>query len=109
MTVTTVGTGPSGFVSRRSPPPANPGDTNIKVNSTFGMTAGARDARSTPAPTSSSRTIQTVGTAGAGGTGVTLTAPLTLAHAVGATALDLGTRGHVHARADERARVPGAP
>ena len=36
-------------------------------------------------------TIQTVGTAGATGTGVTLTAPLTAAHASGVAAQDLGS------------------
>src|SRR5262249_4033077 len=36
-------------------------------------------------------TIQTVGTAGATGTGVTLTAPLTQAHASGVSAQDLGS------------------
>ena len=36
-------------------------------------------------------TITAVGTAGATGTGVTLTAPLTIAHASGAAAQDLGS------------------
>ena len=68
------------------------GDTNIKVASVTNMTAGepvrleaAGDAAQEFA------TIQTVGTAGATGTGVTLTAPLTGAHASGVAAQDLGS------------------
>ena len=53
------------------------------------------------------RTIQTVGTSGATGTGVTLTAPLTQAHAAGAAAQDLGTASRsAHSRAPTR---PGRP
>ncbi len=71
---------------------ASAGDTNIKVASVTNMTAGepvrleaVGDAQQEIA------TIQTVGTAGATGTGVTLTAPLTAAHASGVAAQDLGT------------------
>jgi hypothetical protein len=55
------------------------GATNIKVASVTGFTAGQQinvDGESA--------TIATVGTAGAGGTGITLTAALASAHAVGA-------------------------
>jgi beta-glucosidase len=60
------------------------------VNFTFGMTAGDVMRIDTGANVEFA-TIQTVGTSGTGGTGVTFTAPLRLAHAVGAPALDLGS------------------
>ena len=59
-------------------------DTNIKVAGTGGLAAGRTISIDTGA-NNESATILTVGTAGAAGTGVTLTAPLTLAHASGAT------------------------
>ncbi len=90
VTVTAVGSGPSGFFTPTLVAAANPGDTNVKVNFTFGMTAGDVMRIDTGANVEFA-TIQSVGTAGAGGTGVTFTAPLTLAHAVGAPAVDLGT------------------
>ena len=89
VTVVTVGSGPSAFAASLAAA-ANPGDTNIKVNFTFGMTVGHLISIDSGAA-QEIRTIQTVGTAGATGTGVTLTAPLSLAHAAGATAQDLGT------------------
>src|SRR3954470_11612818 len=60
------------------------GATNIKVGSVNGFTAGMAitiDAGSNLEPA----TIMTVGTAGAAGTGITLTGPLTNAHASGVT------------------------
>lgn len=66
------------------------GATNIKVVSVAGMTAGNTLVIDTGA-NQETRTIQTVGTAGSGGTGVTLTAALTLAHAIGATVTDSTT------------------
>jgi beta-glucosidase len=89
LTVTTVGSGPSFFAASLAAP-ANPGDTNIKVNFTFGMTVG-HPIRIDSGASQEIRTIQAVGTAGATGTGVTLTSPLSLAHATGATVQDLGT------------------
>src|SRR4051794_5980578 len=64
--------------------PAAIGATNIKVGSVNGFTAGMAitiDAGSNLEPA----TIMTVGTAGAAGTGITLTGPLTNAHASGVT------------------------
>ncbi|HEX7312222.1 MAG TPA: PKD domain-containing protein [Gaiellaceae bacterium] len=60
------------------------GDTNVKVTSVTNLTAGQ------PFLVDNGNNIEVgqiaeVGTAGAGGTGVTLTAPLELAHASGAT------------------------
>ena len=90
VTVTSVGSGPSGFFTPTLAAAANPGDTSIKVNFTFGMTAGDVMRIDTGANVEFA-TIQSVGTSGAGGTGVAFTAPLKRAHAVGASALDLGT------------------
>lgn len=89
VTVVTVGSSPSAFAASLVTA-ANPGDTNLKVNFTFGLTAGHRIRIDTGA-NSEIGTIQAVGTSGATGTGITLAAPLTLAHAVGASAQDLGT------------------
>jgi hypothetical protein len=55
------------------------GDTNIKVGSVSGFAAGQQITVG-----GESATISAVGTAGAGGTGITLTAPLASAHALGA-------------------------
>ena len=90
VTVTSVGSGPSASFTPTLVVAANPGDTNIKVNFTFGMTAGDVMRIDSGAGVEFA-TIQSVGTSGAGGTGVTFTAPLKLAHAVGAPALDLGS------------------
>ena len=90
VTVTSVGSGPSTFFTPTLAAAASPGDTNIKVSSTFGMTAGHL-MRIDAGANVEFATIQTVGTSGAGGTGVTFTAPLSRAHAVGAPALDLGS------------------
>ncbi len=90
VTVTSIGSGPSTFFTPTLAVAANPGDTNIKVNFTFGMTAGDV-MRIDSGSNVEFATIQSVGTAGAGGTGVTFSAPLTLAHPVGAPALDLGS------------------
>ena len=90
VTVTSVGSGPSTFFTPTLAVAANPGDTNIKVNFTFGMTAGDV-MRIDSGSNVEFAAIQSVGTSGAGGTGVTFTAPLTLAHPVGAPALDLGS------------------
>jgi beta-glucosidase len=89
VTVTSVGSGPSAFTPTLAVA-ASPGDTNIKVNLTFGITAGHL-MRIDAGDAVEFATIQSVGSAGAGGTGVTLAAPLTLAHAAGAPALDLGS------------------
>jgi beta-glucosidase len=88
VTVATVGSSPSAFAASLAAA-ANPGDTNIKVSSTFGMTAGHL-IRIDSGASQEIRTIQTVGTGGATGTGVTLTTSLALAHAIGAAAQDLG-------------------
>ncbi len=88
VTVATVGSSPSAFAASLAAA-ANAGDTNIKVTSTFGMTAGHL-IRIDSGASQEIRTIQSVGTGGATGTGVTLTTPLALAHAVGAAAQDLG-------------------
>lgn len=106
VTVTAVGTGPSGFTPTLVAA-ANPGDTNVKVNFTFGMTAGDVMRIDTGANVEFA-TIQSVGTAGTGGTGVTFTAPLSLPHAVGAPALDLGT-GVTFTPALTGAHAYGAP
>ncbi len=90
VTVTSVGSGPGTFFTPTLVVAANPGDTNVKVNFTFGMTAG-HVMRIDTGGAVEFATIQSVGSSGAGGTGVTFTAPLTLAHAVGAPALDLGS------------------
>jgi hypothetical protein len=68
------------------------GDTNIKVASVTNMRAG-EPIRLEPLGDANQEfaTIQSVGTAGADGTGLTLSAPLTAAHASGAAAQDLGT------------------
>lgn len=63
---------------------ANAGDTNIKVGSVTGMTAGGT---LTVDPTGSNPetvTITTVGTAGAAGTGITISPALAFAHSQGA-------------------------
>jgi hypothetical protein len=59
------------------------GDTNVKVGSVAAMVAGQQLTIDTGANTETA-TIASVGTSGASGTGVTLTAPLTKAHATGA-------------------------
>ena len=71
--------------------PSAVGDTNVKVTNVGNgfFVAGHRVAIDTGADLEYAR-IQTVGTAGAAGTGVTLTAPLTKAHASGARIQDLG-------------------
>ena len=66
------------------------GDTNIKVTSVTNMVAGEPITVDTGG-NQETGTIQSVGTSGAGGTGVTLVNPLTLAHANGAAAQDIGT------------------
>ena len=90
VTVTAVGSGPSTFFTPSLAAAASPGDTNVKVSSTFGITAGHLMRVDTGANVEFA-TIQSVGSAGAAGTGVTFTAPLARAHAIGAPALDLGT------------------
>jgi beta-glucosidase len=87
-TVGTVGT--AAGTTRTLSAAANPGDTNIKVSSVTGMVVGHLIRIDTGASLEIG-TIGTVGTSGATGTGITLTGPLTLAHALGAAAQDLGT------------------
>ena len=71
---------------------ASAGDTNIKVASVANMNAG-EPVRLEAFGDSNQEfaTIESVGTAGADGTGVTLTTPLSKAHASGVAAQDLGT------------------
>jgi hypothetical protein len=66
------------------------GDAVIKVASVTNMVAGEAISIDSGANIEYG-TIQAVGTAGSAGTGVTLTAPLTLAHASGVAARDLGS------------------
>jgi hypothetical protein len=68
----------------------NAGATNIKVTSVTNMRAGETISIDTGA-NQEVDAIATVGTAGAGGTGVTLTTPLTINHAAGVPAQDIGT------------------
>jgi hypothetical protein len=63
---------------------ANAGDTNVKVASVTGMTAGNTLTIDPTGSNPETVTISTVGTAGAGGTGVTFTPALASAHASGA-------------------------
>jgi hypothetical protein len=65
------------------------GDTNVKVAAVTNMVAGETIAIGSGA-TLEIGTIASVGTAGATGTGVTLGAPLALAHASGVAARDIG-------------------
>ena len=64
---------------------------NIKVASTTGLVVGHEIVIDTGG-FREVRTIKSIGTAGALGTGITLTAPLTFAHATGAAVLDTGTQ-----------------
>ena len=66
------------------------GATNIKVSSNLGFTAGHPITIDTGV-NRETFTIQSVGSAGATGSGINLSAPLTLAHTIGAAALDVGT------------------
>ena len=63
---------------------ATAGATNIKVASVAGFTAGMAIKIDAGANIESA-TVASVGTAGAGGTGITLTAPISRAHASGVT------------------------
>jgi hypothetical protein len=63
---------------------ANAGDTNVKVASVTGMTAGNTLTVDATGTNPETVTITTVGTAGAGGTGVTFSPALAFAHAQGA-------------------------
>jgi hypothetical protein len=78
---------------------ASPGDTNIKVaavqstgnNPAQFFRVGSMIRVENPGATNMEMaTVKSIGTAGANGTGVTLTAPLTKAHASGATTQDMG-------------------
>src|SRR4051794_32221140 len=71
---------------------ASAGDTNNKGATGTNMVAGEPIRLETFGDSKQEfATIQTVGTAGATGTGITLTAPLSAAHASGAAAQDLGS------------------
>ncbi len=59
------------------------GDTNVKVASVTGLAGGQTVVLENATANSELATIASVGTAGSGGTGVTLSAPLTKAHASG--------------------------
>jgi beta-glucosidase len=87
-TIATVGTAAATATTLAAA--SNVGDTNIKVASVTGMTAGHM-IRVDTGSNMEIGTITVVGTSGSGGTGITLAAPLTLAHASGAGAQDLGT------------------
>ena len=87
-TIQTVGTGQRTATTLAAA--ANAGDTNIKVASVTNMVAGEAISVDSGANVEY-RTIQSVGTSGSGGTGVTLTAPLTNAHASLVGARDLGS------------------
>lgn len=65
-----------------------PGPNTLRVASTQGFSAGHQIRIDTGA-NEEIRVIQTVGTAGAGGTGLTLTEPMTIAHAAGAPVVNL--------------------
>jgi len=67
------------------------GDTNIKVASVTNMVAGEKVAVDVGFPNAEYRLITAVGTAGAAGTGVTLDAPLSVAHASGNPVQDIGS------------------
>ena len=69
--------------------PATPNPSVIRVASVTGFQVGDRGRPST----SETRTITAVGTAGANGTGITLSAPLTIVHAQGASVRDLDRPG----------------
>ncbi len=71
---------------------ASAGDTNIKVASVTNIVAGEPIRLEAFGDSNQEfSTVQSVGTAGAGGTGVTLSDPLTNAHASGVAAQDLGS------------------
>jgi hypothetical protein len=63
---------------------ANPGDTVIKVGNVVAMQPGQQLTIDKAPNAVETATVASVGTSGATGTGVTLTAPLTAAHASGA-------------------------
>jgi hypothetical protein len=96
---------------------ANAGDTNIKVNSVTGFAAGQtivinRDPSG--GGLEESATIAAVGTAGATGTGITLTAPLTKAHAGGSPVANsanatTGTTGAIGGVPLVQPPAPGSP
>jgi hypothetical protein len=69
---------------------ATSGATNIKVSSTTGLLAGHPITVDTGA-NREAFIIESVGGAGATGSGVNLSGPLTLAHAAGASVVDIGT------------------
>jgi hypothetical protein len=89
-TVQTVGTAVRTATTLAAP--AAVGDSNIKVASVTNMVVGETvRLEAFQNANQEFATIQAVGTSGAAGTGVTLTAPLTLAHASGVPAQDLGS------------------
>ena len=107
VTVTSVGSAPSTFFTPTLVVAANPGDTNIKVNFTFGVTAGdvmridtgaKRRVRDDPVRRHLGR--------GRHGGHVHRSLEARARGRRGGAGPRLGNHGH--ARADERARVPGA-
>jgi Neuraminidase (sialidase) len=101
---TAPGNGNSGDVQGETflSSPANPGDTNIKVDSVTNLAPGMTiNVDIDPSGgNQETATITTVGTAGAAGTGVDLSAPLTRAHVAGAplantAATPTGTTGAI--------------
>ncbi len=87
-TISAVGTAPRTATTLSAA--SNVGDTNIKVASVTNMVANERISIGTTTTQEFDR-IVSVGTSGATGTGVTLATPLTIAHASGAAAQDLGS------------------
>ena len=84
-----------------------PLDTNIKLTSVAGLSAGDSILVDSGA-LQETRTIMSVGTAGAAGTGVTLTAALNLPHQSGAAVVDPGS-GLTFAPALAQAHASGDP
>ena len=105
VTATAVGTAASTATTLAAA--SSVGATNIKVTSVTGFTVGHQVSIDAGA-NNEVGTIASVGTAGSGGTGVTLTAPLTNAHASGVPVQDLGT-GITLAAALTIAHASGAP
>jgi hypothetical protein len=87
---------------------ANAGDTNIKVASVTGLTAGRTLTVDAGSAGQETVTVTVVGTAGAAGTGVTFTPALASPHATAAIVSDLGN-GITFSPALTKSHVQGAP
>ena len=88
VTIMSVGTARGSNTTLSAPAAA--GDTNIKVGSINGWTVGHKAIVDSGANLETV-TVAAVGTTGAAGTGITLGAPLTMAHAQGVSTRDAGT------------------